>query len=210
MMEQGTQEWHQARLGMVTASRISDVMAKGRSGSPSATRANYMAELVAQRLTGEVPEGFTNAAMQWGTETEPKARMAYEFAYDVNVQQVGFIVHRDESLSAGASPDGLVGDDGLVEFKCPNTATHIATLRGASIDRKYLLQMQWQMACTERQWCDFVSYDPRLPLHLEMHVSRVARDNDMIAEIVSEVRTFRAEMEAMLADLNAIKKEAAQ
>jgi len=158
MADQGTDEWLRERAGKVTASRIADVMAKGRGSAPSATRANYMAELVAERLTGEPTVGFTNAAMQHGTETEPQARAQYMMRTGLDVQEVGFVTHPSLAMS-GASPDGLAGADGLVEIKCPNTATHIQTLRGKAIDRKYVLQMQWQMTCTGREWCDFVSFD---------------------------------------------------
>ena len=150
MMEQRSPEWFAHRVGRVTASRISDLMAQTKSG-PGAARKNYMADLIAERLTGEAREGFSNAAMQWGTDTEPQARAAYEFITDQSVTEVGFIDHPRLQM-AGCSPDGLVGDGGMVEIKCPNTATHIQTLRGKEIDRKYLLQMQWQMICTGREW----------------------------------------------------------
>lgn len=203
MLEQGTPEWFAARLGRVTASKISDVMSKGRGNAPSATRANYMAQLVAERLTGEAAESYTNAAMQHGTETEPQARAQYTMRTGNVVQEVGFIPHPD-GIHAGASPDGLVGDDGLVEIKCPNTATHIATLRGASIDRKYLLQMQWQMICTGRAWCDFVSYDPRMPHELALKVQRVHHDETLAGEISSAVSEFLGELEGLEADLRKI------
>jgi len=145
-LEQGTPEWHAARCGRITASRIADLMAKGRSGSPSASRANYMAELIVERLTGLPAKSFTNAAMQWGTETEPEARSVYAFHTGAVVVQVGFIPHPLMPDDAGCSPDGLIGDDGLVEIKCPNTATHIEILKTGKIPQKYIYQMQWQMA----------------------------------------------------------------
>ena len=202
MMEQRTEEWHQARLGKVTASKIADVMAAGRGGKPSATRANYRAQLVVERLTGVPTEGFTNAAMQHGTETEPQARATYTLTTFNAVSEVGFVPHPTIEM-AGASPDGLIGDDGLIEIKCPNSATHIATLRGAAIDDKYLKQMQWQMACTGRDWCDFVSFDPRLPDEMQIHIRRVQRDPAMIVEMETAVRTFLAEVDEELADLRA-------
>lgn len=201
-MDQGTQEWHDARLGRVTASRIADVMASGRGGKPSATRANYRAQLVVERLTGVASEGFTSAAMQHGTETEPQARATYTLDTFNTVDQVGFVPHPSIEM-AGASPDGLIGSDGLIEIKCPNSATHIATLRGAAIDDKYVKQMMFQMACTGRKWCDFVSFDPRLPEEMQMHVRRVPADPEQIAEIEAAVSAFLVEVEEELADLRA-------
>lgn len=199
-MEQLSDEWFKARLGRVTASCIAKVMAKLKSGQPGADRTNYAAQLITERLTGCPTEVFTNAAMQWGTDTEPQARAAYKFMHGCTVEEVGFIDHPSIAMS-GASPDGLVGDEGLIEIKCPNTATHLATLEGASIDRKYLLQMQWQMACCDRQWCDFASFDPRLPVSMQLHVQRIARDDKLIAEIESEVAAFLTELDERVADL---------
>lgn len=199
MTEQLSPEWFEVRRGKVTASRVADATARIKSGW-GAGRANYMAELVAERLTGNSAEGFTNAAMQWGTDVEPMARAAYEFMRDVDVEQVGFVVH-PKIEESGASPDGFVGSDGLVEIKCPNTATHIATLTGKAIDGKYIKQMQWQMACSRRKWCDFVSYDPRLPEQMKLHVTRVKRDDNMIAELESDVREFLSELDATVDQL---------
>lgn len=199
-MDQRTDEWFQARLGKVTASCIAKVMARLKSGQPSADRTNYAAQLITERLTGCPTEGFTNAAMQWGTDTEPQARTAYEFMRSASVEEVGFIDHPAIAMS-GASPDGLVGGEGLVEIKCPNTATHLSALEGAPIDRKYLLQMQWQMACCQRAWCDFASFDPRLPMAMQLHVQRVERDDALIAEIEAEVAAFLNELDARVADL---------
>lgn len=201
-MEQRSPEWFAARLGKVTASRVSDVMAKGRGSAPSATRATYMGQLAAERLSGNPSEGFSSAAMEWGTETEPQARIAYEFMTDATVVEVGSIDHPEIAMFS-ASPDGLVGDAGLIEVKCPNSATHIRTLTGGGIDRKYLLQMQVQMAVTGREWCDFVSFDPRMPAEMQLHVERVKRDPDLIEEIESEVRAFLAELDELVADLYA-------
>jgi putative phage-type endonuclease len=196
---QGTPEWRRIRAGKVTASRIGDLTARTKTGW-GASRANYAAELVAERLTGEPVEKFTSAAMAHGSETEPEARAAYAWAQDVDVVEVGFVQH-PSVLDAGASPDGLVGADGLVEFKCPNTATHIETLLSAEVPQRYLLQMQWQMACTGRAWCDFVSYDPRMPEDMRMVVRRVARDEALIAELEREVRAFLAEVQATVNNL---------
>lgn len=201
MSEQGTAEWLSERAGKVTASRIADVMAKTRNGY-GAGRANYMADLVAERLTGEPKQGFMNAAMQHGIDTEPQARAMYELEQGVTVVETGFVPHPTLALT-GASPDGLVGEDGLIEIKCPNTATHIETLRGGAIDRKYLLQMHWQMICTGRTWCDYVSFDPRLPIEMQMHIARVELDEALATEITSEVETFLAELNETVADLRA-------
>ncbi|KRA63077.1 lambda exonuclease family protein [Rhizobium sp. Root651] len=185
---QGSDEWKALRCGKVTASRVADVIAKTKSGW-GASRFNYAAELIAERLTGVAAEGFTNAAMQWGTDQEPSARMAYEFMQDVTVEQIAFVAH-PSIADAGASPDGLVGESGLVEIKCPNTATHIDTLIKQEIPAKYITQMMWQMACTGRKWCDFVSYDPRLPESMQLFVKRIERDDKHIAELESEVTIF--------------------
>jgi putative phage-type endonuclease len=201
MHEQGTDAWLQERCGKVTASRIADLMAKTKTGW-SASRANYASQLICERLTGCVQPSFTNAAMIHGTETEPEARMAYEFFVDRDVQQVGFIPHPTINM-AGASPDGLVGDDGLLELKCPNTATHIETLLLGQIPDKYMKQMQFQMACTDRQWCDFASYDNRLPERMRLFVKRVSRDAEAIAEIEAEVAKFLREIEETVEQLRA-------
>ena len=191
-MEQRTDEWFQARAGKVTASRIADVVAKLKNGKPGASRNTYMGQLIAERLSGQAAESFSSAAMQWGTETEPMARDAYTFANNAEVVEVGFIEHPEISMS-GASPDGLVGDDGLVEIKCPNTATHIETLLTEKIQQKYIDQMQWQMACTGRKWCDFVSFDPRMPQEVNMWTNTVYRDDERIAFLEREVLEFLSE-----------------
>jgi putative phage-type endonuclease len=200
---QGSPEWFSIRCGKVTASRVADVVAKTKSGW-GASRANYAAELIAERLTGTPAEGFTSAAMQWGTDQEPAARMAYEFMYDVNVEQVGFVGHPGLK-DAGASPDGLVGEIGMVEIKCPNTATHIDTLINQKVPAKYITQMMWQMACTGRLWCDFVSYDPRLPESMQMFVKRVDRDELLIKELEGEVIAFLVnEVESKVSSLRSL------
>lgn len=196
-MEQLSDEWFQARCGKATASRISDVIAKTRSGW-GASRANYQAELIAERLTGVPAAGFTSAAMQWGIDTEPQARAAYEFMTDAQVTEIAFIEHPTIGMS-GASPDGLVGDDGMVEIKCPNTATHIDTLLRGVIQDKYLVQMLWQMACSGRDWCDFVSFDPRMPADLALWVKRVPRDQKRIDELEGLVRDFLDETDEKVA-----------
>lgn len=199
-MIQGTEEWHKARLGKVTASRIADVIAKTKTGW-GASRANYMAELLAERLTGVPVEQYQNAAMKWGADTEAEARAAYSFMRDAEVVEVGFIDHPKIPMT-GASPDGLIGDDGLVELKCPNTATHVDTLLGATVPQKYVHQMQWQMACTGRKWCDWVSYDPRLPGSMQLFVQRVPRDDVMIPTLETMVSEFLTELDQKIAALN--------
>lgn len=201
MIEQGSQEWLLERAGKVTASRIADLMAKTKTGW-GASRANYAAQLIAERLTGTVAQSFTNAAMIHGTETEPEARRAYEFYVDRDVQQVGFVPHPSIEM-AGASPDGLVGDDGLLELKCPQTATHIETLLSGKVPDKYVKQMLFQMACTGRQWCDFASYDPRLPESMRLFVTRIMRDAEAIAEIETEIAAFLAEIDDKVERLRA-------
>jgi putative phage-type endonuclease len=198
---QRTPEWFAARLGKVTASRVADVVARTKTGY-GASRANYMAELLVERLTGQQADGYESPAMRWGTEQEPFARSAYEFHRDTDVTTVGFIGHPTVPMS-GASPDGLVGDTGLVEFKCPNTATHIETLLAGSIPQKYIDQMQWQMACTGCQWADFASFDPRLPESMRLWVERVPRDEKRIGELEAEVVKFLAELDSKLAALRA-------
>jgi len=193
---QRTPEWYEARLGKVTASRVSDVMAKTKSGY-SASRANYMAQLICERLTGTQGDTYQNAAMAWGTEQEPAARGAYEARTGLLVQETGFVPH-PTILMSGASPDGLVGDDGLVEIKCPNTATHIDTILSETVPSKYIAQMQWQMVCTGRQWCDFISYDPRVPEKMQLWVKRVERDQKLIDEMENEVFNFIEELESKI------------
>ena len=192
-------EWFALRLGKVTASRVADVVAKTKTGWGT-SRANYMAQLIAERLTGEAQESYTNAAMQWGIEKEPDARAAYEFRTDAAVLPVGFIEH-SMIADTGASPDGLIGDDGLVEIKCPNTATHIDTLLGQTVPVKYITQMQWQMACAGRKWCDFVSFDPRMPEAMRLFVHRVHRSEERISELGGEIIEFLAEMNHKIAEL---------
>lgn len=206
---QGSDEWKQLRLGKVTASRVADIVAKTKTGY-STSRANYLAQLVAERLTGVPAETYTNAAMQHGVDTEPEARAAYCFYQGVTVEQVAFVSH-PKIDQAGASPDGLVGSDGLVEIKCPNTATHLETLLGQAVPAKYIDQMQFQMACTERQWCDFVSYDPRMPEHMRLFCKRINRDDKRINELETEIAGFLLEMAVKLSELNSLygDKEAA-
>lgn len=196
---QGSPEWFDIRRGKVTASRVPDVVARTKTGW-GASRVNYMAELIAERLTGETAQAYSNAAMQWGNDTEPQARAAYEFRHDCDVIPVGFVPH-PIIAETGASPDGLVGDAGLIEIKCPNTATHIDTLMGQAAPSKYIIQMQWQMACTGRHWCDFVSFDPRMPESMRLFVQRIKRDEGEIMSLEKEVKLFLIELDAKVATL---------
>jgi putative phage-type endonuclease len=200
MIVQGTVEWHLQRLGKVTASRIADVLSKGKSGE-SASRKNYRTELVVQRLTGVPGESFTNAAMEWGTATEPLARIAYEAKMGIFVDEVAFIDHPSIS-NFGCSPDGCIADgNGLLEIKCPNSSTHIEYLTDDKPPTKYVPQMQCQMAVTGRQWCDFVSFDPRLPEDLQLFVVRLEREEEYIKAMEVEVEKFLSEVEEMFTKL---------
>lgn len=199
MTEQRSEEWFAQRLGKVTASRVADVVAKTKSGW-GASRANYQATLITERLTGTPQDTYQSQDMLDGIAREPDARAAYEWLKDVEVELVGFVEHPNVPMS-GASPDGLVGADGLVEIKAPQNATHLGTLLGEPIPKKYLMQMQWQLACTGRAWCDFVSYSPAYPEAMRLHIARVERDDTMIAELEKDVTTFLAEAEQKLAEL---------
>lgn len=190
MDEQGTNEWFAARLGKVTASRAADVMTK----KGSAARANLSAQLVLERLTNTKGESFSSAAMQWGVDQEPFARAAYEAHSGVWVDTVGFVQHPTIER-AGASPDGLVGHDGLVEIKCPNTATMIDTLLTGKVPSNYATQMQMQMACTGRAWCDYAVFDSRMPVKAQLFIKRVQRDQKFIDEMEKEIIAFLAEIE---------------
>ncbi|OOF59334.1 lambda exonuclease family protein [Rodentibacter myodis] len=193
MIEQGSPEWFEQRKGKVTASRIADLMAKTKSGY-STSRQNYLMQLLCERLTGKVVESYKSDAMQRGNELEGEARNRYQIETGEIVEQISFIDHPTINF-AGASPDGLVGKDGLIEIKCPNTATHIDTLRTKKPADRCYKQMQWQMACTGRAWCDFISFDDRLPEHLSYFCTRIPRDEQAIIEIETEVIAFLTELE---------------
>ena len=191
-MDQRTDEWFAARLGKVTASRVADVIAKTKTG-PSASRENYATQLVLERLTNKQAESYTNSAMQWGTETEPMARQAYELKRGLFVNETGFVDHPTIEM-CGASPDGLVGADGLIEIKCPNSATHMETILTQKVPAKYIPQMMWQMSCTGRNWCDFVSFDPRFPENLQIFIERVAYDPTYVRMLELEITQFLDEV----------------
>jgi len=193
---QRTEEWLKDRVGHCTASRFSDVLAKIKSGEAEGRR-KYRIQLVTERLTGNPTTGYQNAAMQWGTQTEPEARMAYEAHTGVIVNETGFIKHPSIAW-CGASPDGLIGDDGMLELKCPESTTHLEWMEHGKAPSKHLPQIQGQMAVTGRRWVDFASYDPRFPEGLQLFVVRVPRDDAYIKTLESEVMDFLAVAEEML------------
>lgn len=204
---QGSQEWILARVGSLGASRVHDAIARTKTGF-GASRPNLMAELLCERLTGQPAEKFTNGAMVWGTEKEPEARDAYAWRMDCEVTQVGLIKH-PTIIGSHASPDGLVGSNGMVEIKAPNSATHLETLLSGTVPAKYVTQMMWQLTCGGRDWCDFVSYDPRLPDNMRLFVKRIDRDDKLIAELETMVTDFLAELDAKITALTAKYGQAA-
>ena len=191
-IEQRSEAWFRARLGKVTASSVADVLAKTKTGV-SASRGNYLIKLAIQRVTGQIEESYTNDAMQWGIDNEDQARVAYEVASGNFVDQVGFVDHEIIDWF-GCSPDGLVNNDGLVEIKCPNSATHWEYFKTKEVPKKYFIQMQAQMSCTGRKWCDFVSFDPRMPERSQLLIIRVPRDNTFIDLMETEVMEFLMEV----------------
>ena len=192
-MEQRSADWFRARLGKATASRFKDVQARIKDGSEGATRRNYRAQLVVERLTGTRIEGFETAEMRWGTEMEELARLTYELTSGDQVESVGFLAH--PTLAAGASPDGLVGADGQIEIKCPATGTFIEMLRLGHMPAQYVAQVQGQLWITGREWCDFVGFDPRMPPRAQLLIDRVERDQTYIDRLADEVETFLAEVD---------------
>jgi putative phage-type endonuclease len=199
-LEQGSPEWLAARVGRVTASRIPDVMAKGKGGEAQ-TRLNYKWQLVAEIMTGQSQEDrFFSQAMAWGVEQEPFARAAYEIQTGGLVENVGLVAHPSIPRCA-ASPDGLVGLDGLLEIKCPKTPTHLEYMEKGAIPGNYQLQMLWQMTCTGRQWVDFATFDPRLPEELQLFVMRFPLDQPRIDAIEAEVQKFWNEIDEIIETL---------
>ena len=190
-------KWFAARRGKVTASRIADLSARTKSGW-GASRGNYMSELIVERLTDTTADSYTNAAMQWGIETEPLAVEAYEFqtANLVDYNSKRFTIHPRIAMS-GASPDGLV-DGGLIEVKCPQTKTHIDTLLSGKVAGNYQKQIQWQLACEDRDWCDFISFDPRMPADMRLWIKRIERDDNLILELEEQVEEFLEELEGKI------------
>lgn len=197
-MEQGTDEWLAERAGKITASMIGNVL----MAPTTAGYQNYMAQLICERLTGEPVETFKSAAMEYGTEHEDQARAFYEMETGNDVQQVGFVAHATLE-GCGASPDGMIGELGLVEIKVPQPTKHIKNLMGGTIDKAYRLQMQWQMTCTGREWCDFVSFNPTFPPHLQIHIQRVDRDAEVTEELTEAATKFLAAMNDKMRALEA-------
>ena len=204
-MIQGSEAWFAARRGALGASGINDALATTKIGGEAATRRNLRAKLIAERMTGISGEGYTNTAMQWGIDYEPIARAIYENLTGNDVEQVGFILHPEIKLT-GASPDGLVLHNGLIEIKCPNTSTHIDYLLGGNAPAQYQHQMLWQMECTGREWCDFVSYDPRMPEELQLFVVRFNRDADRLNTMRQGIIKFLDEINETIEKLELIKK----
>jgi len=206
-VEQGSEAWKQARIGRVTASRIKDILAQGKGGTESASRADYRMQLACEVLTGQPQEDtFFSKEMAWGTDQEPFARGAYNASEDVIVDQVGMVIHPKDDRCA-ASPDGLINWDGkgspegLIEVKCPKTKTHVGYIQAGGVPTDYQPQMLWQMAVTGAKWCDFVSYDPRLPENLQLYICRFERDDARIAEIEREVARFLDEVDCLVSTL---------
>ncbi len=204
---QGSEEWKRARCGSLGASRVSDALAKIKTGW-GASRANVMAELIVERLTGVPAESYMNDAMRWGVEHEADAKAAYSFHTDSEIAEVGLIRH---PIIEGthASPDGLIGDDGLIECKCPQSATHLDYLLTGSVPGKYITQIQWQLACSSRKWADFISFDPRMPENMRLFVKRVRRDDLLITSLENDVTDFLSELERKVDDLRKLYREAA-
>ena len=200
-MEQRSEEWFQARLGKVTASRVADVLAKIKSGE-SASRRNYKIQLVSERLTGEKQETYVNQAMQDGIDREQFARDRYVKQFG-EVEEVGFVKH--PTLEAGASPDGLVGTDGIIEIKCPMGSTHTETLMTQEVPSKYVPQIQFQLLVTGRKWCDFVSYNPMFPENLQVFVRRVFANKEYQQELEDEVKQFLKEVDDVISKLKEIE-----
>jgi hypothetical protein len=197
--EQGSELWLQARCGLVTASRCADVTAMTKKGE-SAARRNYRTEILCEILTGQPYPQFVSREMLWGRDNEKFARAAYEMQRDVMVETAGFVLHPDISRF-GCSPDGLVGADGMVQIKCPNTSTHIGWLLDRKVPLEHMPQMLAEMSCTGRGWCDFVSYDPRLPEHLQLFIHRFERDPKLIEILEGEVVHFNSEIANLMSQL---------
>lgn len=200
---QGSEAWKKLRLGKLTASRVADATDLLKSGKPGAKRTTYLGELIAERLTGLYVEKYQNDLMRWGTEQEPQARALYEFLHGVDVEKVAFIDHPTIRM-AGCSPDGLIGTAGGIEIKCPSTSTHIETLLSQEIPEEHIKQIDWNIACTSREWWDFASYDPRLPPHMTLFVKRRYRDEAAVAALEEGARAFIAEIDMKVDALNAL------
>lgn len=203
MSPQGSPEWMKERAGHATASCFRDILARVKVGE-AATRRKLRVRLVTERLTGIPIDGYQSAAMLWGTATEPQARMAYEAATGAVVLETGFLLHPAIEW-CGASPDGLIGDDGLLELKCPESQTHLEWLEAGAVPSEHIPQIQGQMAVTGRQWVDFCSFDPRFPEHLQLFIVRVKRDDAYIEDLQKQIRVFLAEVEQMETRLRTVR-----
>ena len=199
MIAQGSPEWFKQRQGNASASRIKDVIAKTKSGY-AASRDNYMTELVLERF-GIFSESYTSKSMEWGNEQEPFARATHEIKQNIIVQECGYILHPSIEKS-GASPDGLIDDDGVLEIKCPDTKTHFEYLLADKVPSAYIPQMAWQILCTGRQWADFVSYDPRAPIGLDYFYIRYTPDKEYLDMLENELTNFLIEVDKKFNQLN--------
>lgn len=186
-IEQGTDEWHQLRLGVPTASRFKDILAGGKG----ITRNNYMMQLAAEIITGKREESYTNSSMQWGTETEPQARAFYEFSNGLSVTQVAFIKH--DFINVGYSPDGIISN-GLIEIKCPKTTTQIETVLSGKMPIEHKPQVQGGLWLAEKEWLDFISFDPRIRTEKSYFEVRIFRDEEYIKTLEKEVIKFNDEL----------------
>lgn len=192
--EQGSAEWLQCRVGMVTASRISDAISFLKRGGESAARRDYRLDLIAERLSGRSENHYVSPEMEFGIENEPYARAAYEIGCGVMVDQVGFVLHPTLDFTGG-SPDGLVGEDGLIEIKCGKTTTHLKWMQAGVVPEEHQDQILWNLCCTERKWADFISFDPRMPEGLRIFIVRMERDEARIAEMETLITQFNDEVE---------------
>lgn len=205
-LEQGSDAWLIARRGHVTASGIAAILSKGKGDAISATRRKYMVQLAVERMTGRTVSTYTNAAMQWGIDQEPFAAIAYEVANETFATRTGFWLHPTIPW-LGVSPDRLVGDGGLVEIKCPETTTHIDYLLNDRVPPEYVAQIQCQLWVTNRAWCDFVSFDPRMPEHSQLFIVRMQRDDEFIANMESTTIAFLDDVQTLI---TTIEKRAQQ
>lgn len=197
-VKQGSQEWLDLRLGKITASRMKDLLTNGIRGNPSKTAESYMIELIAEKLSGQPKQFFENDAMRWGTETEPQARAMYELETGHDVAEVAFIVKNE---FVGVSPDGLIGENGMLEIKCPTTATQIKRALSDNYHADYKAQIQCQLWVAQREWCDFLSFDPRLDGPASFLIERVERDEKFITEMSEKTDVFINNMLAAISKL---------
>jgi putative phage-type endonuclease len=206
MLQQGTDEWRQARCGSIGASDAPSVVRRTKTGY-SADRESLMANKVLERITNTPVDIYKTAAMLQGTAREPEARLLYQMVKGVEVEEVGLITH-PRIDGTHASPDGFVlvpggtAIAGLIEIKCPMPAKHLDTLLNETISNDHIIQMQWQMACTSHSWCDYVSFSPDFPPHMQMWIKRVPRDSHFIVELEREITTFIKDLDARVLKLS--------